>query len=127
MRAVLGVPLLEGEWDVEVRSSHESHAVPVGGKARIKQTWTKLAIEFEMRESRSKSTTAAMTLASGATPELVYTYGNEPLPGARNTMVPFIGMARLRIEGDGLLVGDYFTGRGRQTHGSITLRRRPRL
>jgi hypothetical protein len=123
MRSLHGVPDLSGSWRVEVASSYDMHTRARGGRARIRQSWSHISVEFEMPETMSGSTSGSILLDDGADPELLYTYVTRPKAGSAASLQTSEGQARLRLDTDGRLVGEYFTGRGRRTHGELILTR----
>jgi hypothetical protein len=63
-------------------------------------------------------------VVSNGRPELLYEYLNEPKPHAPSAMQIHRGHARLELAEDrSSLSGQYFTGRGRQTFGTLVLQR----
>jgi hypothetical protein len=90
----------------------------------VHQTWTNLCVEFESKTSRSYSVMAAVNVTPGPTEGLTFQYTNAPRHGATETMNAHVGLNHLRLSPDGkTLEGDYFSGRGRQTFGSMKLMR----
>jgi hypothetical protein len=117
------VPDLGGTWFATLQSSHNGGAHS-HGCVRIHQTWSKLLIEFESATSRSVSRMAALNLEPGANQGLIYEYANDPHFTATDSMHAHRGVSVMRMSTDGRwLKGEYFTGRDRQTHGSIKLER----
>jgi len=56
--------------------------------------------------------------------EILYTYVNEPKAASKSTMNIHYGTASLQISDDfKTLNGEYYSGRGRQTYGSIIAKR----
>jgi hypothetical protein len=91
---------------------------------QIHQTWSNICVEFESATSRSFSRMAALNVTPGATQGLVYEYTNEPRGDAPVTMHAHPGFASHRMAPDGQTMEvDYYTGRGRETHGTMRLRR----
>ena len=94
----------------------------IHGMVHVHQTWTSLCVEFESQTSRSYSVMAAVNVTPGPTEGLTFQYTNAPRHGAIETMNAHIGLNHLRLLPDGkTLEGDYFSGRGRQTFGSMKL------
>ena len=92
-------------------------------KVEIEQTWTKMAVRLNAVESRSWSITASVLTNAPEGLVLTYLFDNEPRAESVGTMQRFRGTAVLVSAAPGRLEGDYYTGRGRETHGSIKLRR----
>lgn len=122
---LLKVPDLNGEWAGYVESSYGNgsiHKVTIS----ITQNWSKLLVRFETQHSLSYSISGTLKVADVANPELSYLYVNEPKRSAPDTMNIHRGTATLELKG-GVLEGDYYTGRGRMTFGSIKLTRGNRI
>jgi hypothetical protein len=120
------IPYLGGTWEGTLRSSYggddsEAHA----GKLTITQTWSSILICYEPESDRSQSlsTMAALNMADSGLPSLEYQYMNEPRSLSQASMAMHRGSARLHLDSTGKLVGDYFTGRGRETRGELEFRR----
>ncbi len=87
-----------------------------------------MAIELETEQSRSRTTMSALYEEQPGDVGLKYEYVSEPRNLAVQTMQTHRGVCTLAktssSKGNRLsLSGDYFTGRGRETRGEITLRR----
>lgn len=79
---------------------------------------------METDTSRSKSIIASISVKDPLSTLLIYEYQNEPIPGAIATMHIHKGTARLLIqEGGKVLVGEYYTGRDRQSYGVLNFRK----
>jgi hypothetical protein len=117
------IPDCGGTWYGEIHSSHNS-GTKIEGMVHVHQTWSKICVEFESESSRSFSRMAALNVTPGATEGLVYEYTNEPRGDAVGTMHAHPGFAAHRMAPDGQTMEvDYYTGRGRETHGTMRLRR----
>jgi len=117
------LPDLGGTWHVRLQSCHEG-GTPAEGCIRIHQTATEILVEFENETSRSVSRMAAINVKPGQSQGLMYEYANDPGFSASQTMHGHRGVTMLRWGAGGDdLTGEYFTGRDRETHGSITMRR----
>jgi hypothetical protein len=122
---VVMIPDLNGKW-VGSLMSPSANREPLACEARIKQTWTQIGIVLETEYSRSGNLIAGILVDGVYDAELTYEYVNEPKPSAVRTMQKHKGSASLRLMAEQshmLLQGDYFTGRGRETSGELTLRR----
>ena len=118
---LLKVPDLNGKWEGHVESSYgngSTHEVAIS----IAQRWSKLLVTFETEQSRSYSITATLKVVDLANPELSYLYVNQPKALAPGSMEMHRGTSSLELKGS-VLEGEYYTGRGRMTYGSITLTR----
>lgn len=115
------IPDFSGTWFGELHSNH-ANGTKLYGMVHIHQTWTDLCVEFESATSRSYSVMAAINVTPGPTEGLTFQYTNAPRHGATETMNAHVGLNHLRMLPDGkTLEGDYFSGRGRQTFGSMKL------
>ncbi|MGH9871342.1 MAG: hypothetical protein ACRD9S_02615 [Pyrinomonadaceae bacterium] len=117
------VPEVYGQWDGYTQSSFDGgqHRAEV----RIIQDWTHLLVTLKGEHSRSRSVVASLLICD--TSVLAYEFENEPFPSARETMHAHRGYARLELSADGrVLSGDYYSGRDRQTIGSIRLQKAKR-
>ncbi|HZT32811.1 MAG TPA: hypothetical protein VFA33_23185 [Bryobacteraceae bacterium] len=115
------LPDLGGTWRVRLQSCHDG-GTRTEGCIRIHQTATEILIEFENETSRSVSRMAAINVQPGSSQGLMYEYANDPSFPALQSMHGHRGVAMLRWAADGrTLDGEYFTGRDRQTHGSISI------
>ncbi len=118
---LLKIPDLNGNWAGNVVSSYGNgslHEVAIS----IIQRWSKLLVRFETEHSQSHSISGALKVADVANPELSYLYINQPKASAPGAMGIHRGTATLELKGP-VLEGDYYTGRGRMTYGSIRLTR----
>lgn len=122
------VPDLNGSWKGQLFSSYTDHSSPLEAELTISQTWTSILISLETATSISRSRAAAFVVDQPGRTSLIYEYLCEPRPIATDTMHTHRGTAELHISSDGtLLEGEYYTGRDRQTYGSLNLRRVSRV
>lgn len=116
---------LNGTWVGNITTTHNG-GTTVPCVMRVRQTWTRMAIELETSHSRSRTTMSALYEHQPGDVGLKYEYVSEPRNLAAPTMHTHRGVCTLAInsasEGP-RLSGDYFTGRGRETRGQITLHR----
>lgn len=116
---------LNGTWVGSITTTHNG-GTSVPCVMRVRQTWTRIAIELETEQSRSRTTMAALYDEQPGDVGLKYEYVSEPRNLAAQTMHTHRGVCTLAITADSAearLSGDYFTGRGRETRGEITLHR----
>ncbi len=121
---LVSVPDLRGTWTGTIASSYtgfkKTQPVPV----TIEQTWTKIVVRLNAAESHSWSMTASALTKSPEGLVLTYLFDNDPEAGSVGTMQRFRGTTVLVSAVPDRLEGYYYTGRGRETHGSLKLRRR---
>lgn len=118
------VPSFEGQWTGFLVSNYDSHETRHNVLVHIQQHWTNLCLTFETESSKSHSVVAAILTQDPFGKVLVYEYMNEPRSDAKFTMHTHRGTARLRYRSENrreLLEGEYYTGRDRQTHGTLQL------
>jgi len=119
------VPDLKGRWKGVVDSSYldpeTSERARVEVTLTIQQSWTRILIVLETARSRSISK-AAMLVTGEGDPALSYEYGNAPGFKATPTMHAHDGNARLLLR-ERTLEGSYYTGRDRETHGALRVKR----
>jgi len=116
---------LNGTWVGNISTTHNG-GVSVPCVMRVRQTWTRMTIELETEQSRSRTTMSALYEDQPGDVGLKYEYVSEPRNLAVQTMQAHRGVCTLAItsgSGGPHLSGDYFTGRGRETRGEITLHR----
>ena len=122
---LISVPDLRGEWTGTVASSYTDFETPQSVTVAIEQTWTKMAVGLNAAESRSWSITASVLTNSPEGLVLTYLFDNDPEAESADTMQRFRGTTVLVRTAIDQLEGYYYTGRGRETHGSLKLRRMP--
>lgn len=116
---------LNGTWVGDISTSHNG-GTNVPCVMRVRQTWTRMAIELETEQSRSRTTMAALYEDQPGDVGLKYEYVSEPRNLAVQSMQTHRGVCTLAItprSAGPRLSGDYFTGRGRETRGEVTLHR----
>ncbi len=115
------VPDLNGNWEGHVLSSYDRHTRQYPVRVRIEQTWSEICISLTGERSRSSSELAGI-LTKARPVTLGYVYLNNPEEASPDTMYMHRGTTQLRLGDDPtILEGDYYSGRGRQTYGSIRL------
>ena len=117
---LIKVPDLNGRWCGEGKTSYEKQET-YRAEVHIKQTWTRIRILLRTENSYSLSIAASLR-GNDVDTVLTYMYWNRPLSSSPETMQYHVGTAELWLRGD-CLCGEYYTGRGRKTHGTLTLRR----
>ena len=122
---LISVPDLRGAWEGTIASSYTDFETTQSVTVKIKQTWTKMAVHLKAAESRSWSITASVLTNVPEGLVLTYLFDNDPRAESVATMQRFRGTAVLVRTAADRMEGYYYTGRGRETHGSLKLRRRP--
>lgn len=119
------IPNLNGVWNVEMKTCYDNFTDLVPGKLYIRQTGSRILISMETNNSISHSVQATICRSAKLkTFEIVYNYINEPKPASKSTMNIHYGTGWLQISDDfKTLEGDYYSGRGRQTYGSVLAKR----
>ncbi|TNH26247.1 hypothetical protein FHG89_21245 [Micromonospora orduensis] len=121
---LIQVPAVEGVYEGTLVSSYRMTTMPV--RVCIDQTWTRIAIRFDVLEpmsSSSYSVAAGLSSDGHRRARLTYTYRNQTRPGvAESDMNDHDGTAELVLDLEtSALVGRYYNFRGRQ--GTLTLTR----
>lgn len=125
---LVDAPDLRGQWRGMIRSSPGEHQV--AANLEIIQTASSIVVAVYTEQSASISTAAGFETRADGAVELHYIYDNRPQSGSPATMERHEGTARLTIceDGDRILEGSYYTGRGRHTDGTMRFEyARPRL
>ncbi len=122
---IVKVPNLSGEWQGSLRSSFDEFSREHAAIIHIEQTWTRITIKLQSASSESLSVVAGLMLNSPDGKILSYQYRSEPRANAVDTMQTHLGTTWVAIsKTNGELEGKYYSGRGRQNHGSISLTRK---
>jgi hypothetical protein len=117
---IISTPNLNGIWTGYLKSSVDECNKEQKATLNISQRWTTISISLQTDRSKSSSLVAAMIIETESCTSIYYEYRNEPLPTAGATMHAHRGSAQLILDCDSRsLEGEYYTGRDRQTHGSM--------
>ena len=120
----INTPDLSGSWLAQVETHMEGSSLTVSAEAAIKQSWSKLKVFIDWENSTSRSLSASLLEVSSGEFELVYQYINTPKPLAPSTMNMHRGTAWLSLsDNDSKMQGEYYSGRGRNKSGQLTLRK----
>ncbi|MES3017419.1 MAG: hypothetical protein V4721_06550 [Bacteroidota bacterium] len=117
-------PIIDGDWSGSI-TSHSTHAngqIPIK-KFCIKQTWTHVVIYLETETSESYSFEASMNVDEFGTARIHYQYMNKPKDNAPETMHVHYGSASAKLDDQGILQTEYYSGRDRNNTGSFTVER----
>ena len=123
---LISVPDLRGAWEGTVASSYTDFEKTQPVTVTIEQTWTKIVVRLNAAESRSWSLTASVLTNAPEGLILTYLFDNDPGAESVRTLQRFRGTVVLVSDAPDRLEGYYYTGRGRETYGSIKLCRQPR-
>lgn len=114
------IPDVSGVWAGVLTSSYNTET-KINIVFFIDQTWSKIRIRTATETSTSFTTMAAFYTESNE-PGLTYEYLSKPGPFAKETMHMHPGTGHLDLSSNGrTLEGQYYTGRDRQTFGSLKL------
>ncbi len=115
------IPNIQGTWIGTIKSSYNDGREMNGIALYIHQSWFKMSVQIETETSRSFSTMAVVNTNSSSEPGLKYEYISEPGTFSVQTMQTHRGTANLRLNFDEThLIGEYYTGRGRQNIGDMS-------
>lgn len=118
------VPCLAGEWEGHSTTSFDDHSMHHPVRVKVEQSWTSISLFFSMEKSHSHSLTASILVHQPGGTTVSYEYRNEPRVDAQGTMHSHRGTAVLKLVSNNHLEGDYYTGRDRQTCGTMVLDRK---
>jgi hypothetical protein len=125
---LIRTPFLGGTWSGTMATSYDNFASTRNATLVIHQTWQRLSIELITSTSHSYSRSASMTTRPRRNVMVTYSYANEPKPDAPETMHSFQGTAThvyCPEPGPETFNGDYYTGRDRETFGTLAFSRVP--
>jgi predicted pore-forming effector associated with SMODS systems len=119
-------PDLNGSWEGQLQSSYDDFKSVHQISVAIRQSWTRIVVELRTSQSTSHSDTASIFVEKGVNPVLVYTYLNSPNPDQQESMHRHAGTTLLEltsVSNSATLEGNYYSGRGRGTYGTMFLSR----
>ena len=114
---------LNGTWAGTIATNYDG-GTKLNCVLRVRQTWTRMTIELETDKSRSHTTMSAFYENQPGDVGLKYEFVSEPKYQSVETMHTHRGVCTLAIEQNNSALkmsGNYFTSRGRKTHGEISL------
>lgn len=118
------VPDLNGEWEGVLESSYKDpntkKPVILDITATITQTWNTIQVICHFPNSSSYSRTATLQINANKGMVLGFSFNND----SKDVNLPvrqYTGYNELVYNGENKLEGNYFTDRGRGTHGTINL------
>lgn len=123
------IPILNGKWTAKGKSSYidpeTKKNLEFEMQITIKQTFSKMEIFTETKDSTSQSTMASICTHK-AMPVIRYSFENTPKNMADKELQRHPGLIELRIESKNSMVGDYFSGKHRLRYGELKLERIPK-
>lgn len=121
------IPDLDGEWVATGKSSFKNpdsgENVSFTMNLTIRQNFSEMEVFTETPESTSRSTMAGI-FAHHAVPLFRYSFENTPKSMANQELHRHPGLIELRIQQDGTLTGDYFSGKHRLKYGELEIKRK---
>jgi len=121
---VVKTPDLNGQWRGHLRTSYDEHSKDHQVNLTINQSWTRIEFLLRTKSSRSHSLIAGILTKSLGCTQIVYQYQNDPHGDAVSTMNAHYGTTILNFDlKKTQLEGEYYSGRGRNNYGTITLER----
>lgn len=120
------VPVLAGRWEGQVTSSFDEHQGQLEAVIQVHQTWTRIRIDLETKNSKSFSQTASIITEISDSALIAYDYLNEPKAHSTMTMHTHRGFARHTwcvVNGRETFDGEYYSGRDRGTFGTLHFKR----
>ena len=120
----INVPDLSGEWDCQGRGKNKDGVLTAWeGKIKIFQSWDKVHIRLKTEQSSSDSIAASIIYDGESGYRLVYNYRNEPRIDEEE-LRQHMGFAEFSFnENLDAADGEYFNGRGRNTFGTMKIRK----
>lgn len=116
------IPDLRGEWIGTIRPGDQTMD-ELKCEVTIRQDWERISIVMETEYSKSQSEMVFFNTRSAEGISLSYLYRNNPNSSAVQSMNMHQGTVSLVIK-EHVLEGYYYTGRGRQTFGDLSLKRK---
>lgn len=116
------IPDLNGKWTGKVNSSYDTNTT-YSVDVEIRHNLSKFMMILKTNRSASETNCAIITIQEPYS-KLQYNFVSRPSSGAEFSMNIHDGTACLELSHDtDALTGYYFTGRGRETYGDISLKR----
>ena len=119
---LIKTPNLNGVWHGSLSSSYDQYKTKHQTSMTVHQTWTHMSMCLRSDTSESHSLSGIILSESPVSKVLSYEFRNEPKPYAIDTMHVHRGTGRLalsKVDDAEVLDGEYFTGRDRQTYGTL--------
>jgi len=116
-------PVIGGTYETELRSSFDDFSSVKKITYEILQKWNTILIFSETDTSYSKSLSASFHLCDVNRQSIVFQYQNSPKASAPSHLNIHYGFAEFCIISETKITGEYFTGRSRNTWGTIELKK----
>ena len=111
-------PDWNGEYKCILRSSFDNFQSEKDLIVRITQNWETILIQTITNSSISNSLAGSFSINDSCLPQFTYEYINKPNNDANTSLNIHYGMASIIVE-SGLLKGEFFNGRGRNSYGTF--------
>lgn len=123
---VVKIPNLNGYWDASMASSATGKQIEA--KVFVYQTYSKIRIRLETEKSESISQMAALEMADPTLFNLRYEYSAEYQRDENAEILRHYGVTSLKLKSDSHDFSSkhsatYYTEQGRDSHGTITIKR----
>ena len=115
---LIKTPKIAGLYSGILKSSHDNFESEKNIDIQIWQSWDKILICLKTDTSKSFSQQCSISINNQTIPTISYLYLNEPMAGSVKSMEIHYGMCTLFFDREDIN-GDFFTGRGRQTYGTL--------
>lgn len=123
-RHILLVPDLNGTWRCSGRTTHlagDQADIEWAGTVTICQSWSRMVVRLKTSQAESQSIAASLYQEPGRGYRLIYHYDYKPKAGEHG-LNRHSGQGDLIFADDGKVAsGEYFTGPGRLTVGTMNL------
>lgn len=122
---VIKVPDIAGQWDCQGQTINPDGTPGYSWKATVTilQSWDRIRVLLKTQQSTSNSVSAALICDDADAYRLLYHYRNEPRIGEVE-LRSHLGFGELVFARDlGSADGEYFNGHGRNTFGTMKLKR----
>lgn len=121
---VIKTPDLNGKWQGIIKTSYDKFSEEFKAEIDIFQKWEQISIDLKTDKSKSHSLIAALKIKKDRKAVLTYEYLNEPFAGTPERLHMHYGSVKLELNiENNTLKGEYYTGRDRQTYGTMSFKR----
>lgn len=117
-------PNLSGIYKGVLKSSYDEYKVEHPAVVTVKQSWTKMLVTLQTEKSKSCSKTGSILLNTKCDPILLYFYQNDPnIDSAKSMEIHYGTCEHTFVKADNTFDAIYYSGRGRNTTGTIKLKK----